>query len=218
VRVVDLEQKSGIDNGAIFLTDRLGEREQIVFFAPVEGVAVPVLDARHRRRRHESLGHIHMAERRLEIVEVGLQLHRALVGDGSGADEMLVPRMHVLELRRVEVRKGLDLARPGPRALVAVGRVDLEAAEAIVDVRDEARLAHLAVADDIDAEIGLLLDDRCDGLRHARAVAGFVDRLAALTGGACRDEIGRPRQAADMGGQDAIGALAHEAFSRPFLF
>ena len=122
---------------------------------------------------------------------------------------MHVLDVHIGELRPVEIGEGADFARADPGALVAVGAVDLEAAEALVHVGDKARLAHLAVGDDIDADFGLLGDDVGDRLAHARVEFRLVDFFAV----AARDdhgvEVGRPRQAADMGGQNPITAASH---------
>ena len=67
----------------------------------------------------------------------------------------------------VELGKRLDLARVLPRAADRFLE-QLEAGEAIVRVVDEAGLAHLAVVDDVHAELGLPAHDVGHRAAHAR--------------------------------------------------
>ena len=62
----------------------------------------------------------------------------------------------------VEFRERLGLSRWGPRAPRRGVRARLEAAQTLIDVVDEAGLAHLTVVDDVDAELNLPAHD----LRH----------------------------------------------------
>ena len=79
----------------------------------------------------------------------------------------------------------------------------------VMDVeRPVAALAELAVADDIDAGLDLLAHDLLDRGLQAGLVGGLVVGLAGLDQLEELDELGRPDQAADMGGQDAVGAAA----------
>ena len=82
--------------------------------------------------------------------------------------------------------------------------------EALVDVGDEADAAHLAVGDDVDAGLRLPPHGLGDGALDARRERRLVDRLAALLLQDHRPQIVGPRQAADMRGQDAIGAAFHD--------
>src|SRR5258708_30390236 len=95
-------------------------------------------------------------------------MRHAAIGDGRGANHVVLPRGHVA--RPVELRKGFGLARTSPRALPRHLGIDLEAAETFVDVGDEARLAELAVVDDVDAEFDLLVHDLGDRPPHPRAL------------------------------------------------
>ena len=67
-----------------------------------------------------------------------------------------------------------------------------------------AALAVLAVADDIDAGVGLVLDDLLDRLPEAGFVGGLVVGLAILDLAQKLDQFGWPNQAADMGREDAV--------------
>ena len=93
---------------------------------------------------------------------------------------------------------------------MAVLGVDLEAAEPLVDVGDEARLGIFAVVDDVDAELDLLLHDLLHRARQPRARAGLVDRLALFLGREHVEKIGRAGQRAGVGGEDALGAVLHD--------
>jgi hypothetical protein len=79
----------------------------------------------------------------------------------------------------------------------------------IFDVGGVARLAHLAVVDDVDAGLDLLFDD----CRHCRADArlerGRIDRHPLLLGEHRAHEIVGTRQAPGVGCQEALGAAFH---------
>ena len=82
-----------------------------------------------------------------------------------------------LDFRFIEFREGLGFTRARPHRF-GVRRRPLEAAEAVVGVIDEARLAHLAVVDDIDAGCDLpgngIGDRGIDQLVAAARVVGFA--------------------------------------------
>jgi hypothetical protein len=84
-----------------------------------------------------------------------------------------------------------------------------EAGEPVFDVGGVARLRHFAVVDDVDA--GLALPPHHLGHRaaHARVERRALDRHALLLGIHHADEVVRPRQAAGMRGQEALGAADH---------
>ena len=66
------------------------------------------------------------------------------------------------------------LARPAPAAPAAGALAWLDAGEALVDIRNEPETAHFAIGDDVDAGIGLLLDDLGDGTFEAAGIASGV--------------------------------------------
>ncbi len=85
----------------------------------------------------------------------------------------------------------------------------LEAAEALGDIGIEARLGELAVARNVDADLGLLAHDIGDALLQSRLECP-LRRLAARDLGEDRFEnVVRADQAADMGREDTIGASLH---------
>src|SRR5262249_28169151 len=170
-------------------------------------VALPIRRARRRNGRHESLLRPSAVERRLEIVDVGLELRHAAIGDGRGADHVSLARGYVP--LAVELRKGLRFARARPRALPRHLPVHLEAAETFVDVRYEAWLAEFAIVDDVDAEVDLLAHDLGHRLAQPRGVGLRVDGLALFLGPHHGEQIGGPRQASDVGGENPVDAALH---------
>jgi hypothetical protein len=128
-----------------------------------------------------------------------------------------------------------DVARAGPvdRLVVQPDVLQLQAAEplervcppgAVID-RLAHRLAELAVADDVEADRTLLGDQLSDGLAQPRLERRLVGTLAGLTGTVQLDQVRRPREAARLGRQHAVTAVAHphllarsgEERSRPTL-
>ena len=89
-----------------------------------------------------------------------------------------------------------------PRGLGrALGR---EAGQPVGDIGRIADLAGLAVADDVDAAIDLPLDRVGDGAAHDPIELGRIDRGALLAPLQQRDHRVAARQAAHMGGENAI--------------
>src|SRR5262249_16171822 len=112
----------------------------------------------------------------------------------------------------------LAAERPGRSPPLRLLSAQLVAAEPVVDVgppgaeidRAAHRLAELAIIDDVDAAGGLAADHvrNCGSQARQELV---VRRVVPVE---C-DEIGRPRQAADVGGENAVSAALHGIDSRP---
>jgi hypothetical protein len=81
--------------------------------------------------------------------------------------------------------------------------------QALVDIGDEPRLAEFAVVDDVDAAFRLLAHDNIDSLRQPRLIGGGVNRFSVLHRLSHGEEIGGAREAAGVGGENAIGAAFH---------
>ena len=92
------------------------------------------------------------------------------------------------------------LARPRPGAFVARVRTRLDAGEAVVDIGNKPEPAHLAIGDDVDAGFGLLLDHLGNRTLDPARIKLGIKRCALLLRQDQCQQIGRPRQAADMGG------------------
>ena len=211
MRIVDLHEEPRVDDRLVLLAHRVGDREEIFLVGLVVGVALPVLDARRGDRRDEGLRGASRRERGLEVLDVRLNVLVTLVDHRAGAHH--VQRAHGRARHRareplVELGKRADLARAAPRAPPAF-RIGLEAGEALVDVGNEAGLAHLAVVHDVDAELGLLADD----LGHrALDPQGQGIRVVGSAGGLGLDQleqVARTRQASRVSRQDPVGAALH---------
>ena len=150
-------------------------------------------------------------KRRLERVELGLERILPLVLDRPGANHQgaAAARTDLLRHGRLVVfREVPRLAGVGERTR-PVALALLQAAQTRRRVGDEARLAHLAVVDDIDAGGDLLAHGVAHRLPHALGVGLLVDRLAVHPRQHQLEQVLRTRQAADVRGQDAIGAQFH---------
>jgi hypothetical protein len=72
--VVELQHKAGVDDHAIFGAHRRPDRADQIFLALVIFVLAVGDDARRRRNRQKRLFDLDVLERRLEIVDVALEL------------------------------------------------------------------------------------------------------------------------------------------------
>ncbi len=90
----------------------------------------------------------------------------------------------------------------------AGGRVEFVATEPLVDVADETRLAVFAVVDHVDSQLSLPLHDVGDaGAKLHRGCRRIEGRWTVALHK--RQQIGRTRQAAGMGGENSVGAVFH---------
>ena len=150
-------------------------------------------------------------ERGAQRVELGRKLRAAAVCDRPGADRERTPAPGAHLLRDgglIVFGKVARLARVGERARARASAL-LEPEEALSRIGDEARLSHLAVAHDVEPRRRLLPDAACDRFAHVRRIGRLIDRLAIHSRQHHLEEVVGPRQAADMRGQDAIGAQLH---------
>src|SRR5262249_42678122 len=78
--------------------------------------------------------------------------------------------------------------------------------EPIVGVGEEARLAHLAVGDDVEADLGLATHHVAYGFGGARSKLGVVDGLTRQTCAKQRSHAFRTRDAPDVRRENTLGA------------
>ena len=151
------------------VSQRLGDGEHVRLLGRVVLILAP---ADHRRRDggHEGLGDVDALEGGLEGGEVTLEQRLALVGDGSLCTRW-APRP------AASPAAGTPCSTRGTRATPAGCRPAAprrhrrwsarrsgrrgrghEARQPFVGVGEEARLAHLAVGDDVEADLGLSAD------------------------------------------------------------
>ena len=188
------------------IAQRVGERVDELLLGGVVLVAEPV-DARRRDARDEGVDDVDALERRREVrdvlVDVAADVLDRAVADPEQPGRLLVLAVllavgvdrHELgvEARGPSVRLGIE---PGGQR--HVGRRHLarrDARHAVVDVGDPARLAHLAVVDDVHADLRLLGDHVGD-----RALEVAVERVGVvLVVGLTRLEGGRQVSRASAG-------------------
>ena len=138
----------------------------------------------------------HVGLRRLRIAH----LHRRVAGG------RLAPRAAGV------AEDTLGQARETDQILVDEGVVGAaEATEPVLDVGGITRLAHLAVVDDVDTGGCLLAHDLGHRVGHALRQCRGIDRHAFFLGVHHFDQVVRPRQAAGVGGQKAVGAALHRS-------
>ncbi len=190
----------------------IGEREQERLLVAVMLVLGARERARRRHHRQERAGRVGLGGRRFEIGDVALDL-RVRVGEGAVHHEALAEpgaQARRAVVLGIELREGdavLAAAGRGHRVLCFLGgeRPCAHARKAVVDVEGPiAAFAELAIADDVDADFGLLPDDRLDRLPQAGFVRALVIGLAILDLAEERDQLRRPHQAADMRGEDPV--------------
>jgi len=132
------------------------------------------------------------------IVQLGLRLRRILLPAHIGE-----PAREILR----QLGKFLELA-PAPALGFAA-----EAGHALRHVRLEADALLLAIVADVDAGLLLLARDVAHRRLHLRFELPFVKAFARLTAYQQLAQRFVARQAADVGGEDAVAACNHGANS-----
>src|SRR5262249_28073096 len=188
-------------------------------FGAVVLVATPGFDIGDRDGGQEGFLVAYALQRRLEGRDVSLHRVPPCVGNRSGADD--AQRWHRRRCRRparrlrVELWERLQLARARlrPRGALLRRRLGFEARQPLADVGHETRLALLAVVNGGDAPFRLSRHHVHDGLADAGLEGRRVVRLAAGARREHVEEVRRTRQAADVGGEDALCAQLHAVTS-----
>src|SRR5262249_31921459 len=163
----------------------------------------------------ERLLDLYAVERGLEIVDVARELRLPGIGDGRDAN-----RIHPGRDLFVRVELGIELgeALSIGAALKWIGtgldRTAFEAAQSFERVlRPADGFSEFAVADHIDAGLGLPTNDGGNRLGQAGLIGLRVERFTRLLRAQeCLQGLG-PDQAADMGGENSIAAAFHEVGS-----
>ena len=132
---------------------------------------------------------------RSTIFDVGLRFGRALLALGR--------------IREAPHQVGEQLGELLELAAAAALRYAGEAGHALRHVGLEADPALLAVVADVDAGVHLRLDDMADRLVHLVGQHLGVDGFALLLRHQQVGQLFVARQAADMGGEDAVAAEDH---------
>ena len=204
-RIVELQDQSGIDDGLVFLAHGLADGVHELFV----GLVVDVAQARRARRSdrgHKALFDAVGFERGLEMGDVGFDRVVALVDDRAGADRpfghrrsginaavgILVDRQKLGAVAPVGKAREHDFAGLGPlrRPVVEAGSAEIEPAEPIEAIAPPRpvidlvahRLAELAVARDVDADVLLLADNVDHGRCQRLLKRGSSARLRRFRG------------------------------------
>ena len=202
VRAIDLQQEAGVVDRLVFVGQRLAERHHIVVAGLIEGVGHEMGDDTRRGGIHEGAGRRCLVHRSAIVGEVGFQRRRYRparsargrpAGPGSAAWRS---RTHAGGVTRMgqQVRR-----HPAQRLRLA------EAVQPVLDIVGVGNFRHLAIADDVDAALDLFLHDFRHRFGYEAFQQGRIVGPVAVLRDEQVDQVVRPRQAADMGGQDAVG-------------
>ena len=151
VGAVDLQHEAGFGDGFVFVTHRIGDRVDVGLEILVVVVAKEQRHHAGRGGAHEATRGLHILERSLEIVGIGLR--RLLV---PHADRRVAGGRLAARAARI-AEHAFFQAREVGKILVheRIARA-AESVEPVLDVGGVARLRQLAVIDQVDAGIGLL--------------------------------------------------------------
>ena len=212
IRRVDLQDEPGLVDRLVFLAHLARDRVEVGVVRLVMRVEHRRRDDAGRRRGHEPLGeraelvgdpveaHGLVGDRlEIAILDVGLRLRRALLALGR--------------IREAAHQVGQQLRELLELAAAAALRHAGEAGHALRHVGLEPDPALLAVVADVDAGVHLRLDDVADRLVHLVGQHLGVVRLAFLLRHQQVGQLFVARQAADMGGEDAVAAENHETIA-----
>ena len=213
---VDLQDEAGLVDRLVFLLQRIGQGLDV-------GILVAVVAVGHEFGQHPRRGGVH--ERLVglgrgaglgEVGEIDRERAAVLVRDRAGAARhrrAAEPRgaAALLVEARVEIGVVDEIAvGSGLRRLVVVAAPEgADAGEPVADVKGVGDLAELPVADAVDAGRHLLLHDLVHRGGETGVERGLLDRPAGLARLEEFEQVGRARQTADVGRQDALGAVFH---------
>ena len=205
---VDLQQKSRFDDGGVFMPHHVGQRGDIGVFVRIMQVDDEARQNSRRRRGHENFGRPRFRGGGFEVRDVAVE--RALIPVAQFADAARKRDGREIAAWAAEVRMRQQVAAHHDiAALLGGARIGLDAADAMTDVGGVGRLAHLAVADDVDAGCDLLGDHIVDRNRRLGFECLRVDRLAGFSTQNNVNQRLRARQATGMRCQDAVGRSLH---------
>src|SRR5207248_10467581 len=185
-----------------------------------------------RDRRHETLLDTRSRECRLEVRDVGADHVMPCVAERPDADRRRWSRAG----RDPRIRVVIRGSKPGPVTAVAKARqhdmprfralrrhlierllAGFDAGQALPGITPPGaiidalrhRFAKLAISRHLDAEFALIPHDIHNRRAERCLELARICRLAGIAGAVCLDQRIRPRQAADMAGQNVILARPH---------
>ena len=210
IGAIHLQDQAGFGDLLVFYFEHISQRPKIFFFCWIILVGLKAGDDARRCRIHEGFIRARFFFRRQQVGDVLLQRAKIFDRDGVAHDGPMINR------RAASVSQALfiggiiiQILRRRPRHIG-----DFETGEAMPHVGDVADLAHLAIADDIDASRHLLLRHFKHRAPHDpvefRRIVGFVPILRKQL----IDHVLRPRHAADVRRENAIPAGSHPILLR----
>ena len=220
-RIVDLENKSGVDDCFVLFAQRIGDGLLVFLVGAIILVGKSCRDVGRRDRGHEDIFVGQALGCRFEIGDVRLDGLVASVADRPGASINAVASPSASPAKRfgdalgpcIVLREG-EILPAGcawshcPRS----GRLALEAVEAFDNVAEEARFALLAIGDDIDARFDLFPNNLRNRLAHNPCQFVSVVGLCFLSQTKKRCQGIGPGQAAHVGRENSFRALLHGIF------
>ena len=210
---IDLQHETGARNRLVFLLQRVSQRFDIGVFVLVVGVGHEFGQDARRGGIHEGFAGVRGGARSGEVLQIRVERmaiavsHRpdaawhCLAGEPRGTAARLdQPLGGIGMIEKVAMGAGL-------RWLVDFGAAErADAGKTVAHVEGVGDLALLAIANTVDAAGHLLLDDVAHRSGDTRLECCFVKAVAGFTRLEHRQEVGRARQAADMGRQNTVGA------------
>ena len=207
IGAIDLQHKTRCRNGGVLFPHRLGDGLDIVLMTAVIFVRQKARDHAGRGRGQKCLGRPRGIDGGAHIGEVARQRLPIADGDRTNAGHALEPS-RPRQLRHLAAQIG-KRRQIGVRFRAFRAAFIGKAGQAIVHIGGVTDLAGLAVADDIDADIDLPLDDVQHGLPNATIELHGVESPAVLAFFEQMQHRVAPRQAADMRCQNSLLARFH---------
>jgi hypothetical protein len=207
--VINLNDEASIADGAIVLAERVGNGVDVVFFARVILVDAVPDGAGGRNDRKKRLLDLDSAEGGFQVVDVALHGRGIGVLDRADANVGGHTGKAPGEFGLHHIRKALEVA-PEPSERSSQIRAVLEARDTFEDVIRPTGFAEFAVVNDVDAGLGLPLDDIGDGIGERVLKFPFVFRRRGRQGHASQlAKARRTDDAADVGSKNPMFAAFH---------
>ena len=217
VRRIDLHDKARLGDGLVFLLQRIGQRLDISVLVLIVAIGHEFGQHAGRRGVHKGFCWLGGGAGRGEVFQIGFERAPVAVGHRSGAARhglpaeprgaaarLVEPLQVIGVVEQVAMRRGLG------RLVIVAAAECANPGEAVAHVEGVGNFAELAVADNVDAGRSLIFDDVVDRGRETIVEGPLVELPAGLPRFEKCQQIGRPRQAPDMGRQNAVGTELHE--------
>ena len=176
---VDLQHEAGFDDRPVFGLHHLGQRLHVGVLGRVMQVDDEAGQDAGRGRGHEHVRRLRFRRRRLEVRDVAVERAAILVAQRSDAAGKRRRRRNCRAAGEIRMRQQVA-ADHDVAAFLGGARIGLDALDAVTNVGGVGRLAHLAVADHVDAGRDLLRHHLVHRLGGRGLERRGIDRLALL--------------------------------------